>query len=97
MRNNKFNELRNEGILTIIETNNKKMQTMINNNPNDLFNNDEFRELFLENLELYRLAKESDIKVPYFSFMEVVSTTLGYDIDKKTYKIIEENKLTKKR
>ncbi len=86
-----------EEVLNNIEKRNNAMQVIVNENLSVVERQSGVLEdLFLENMEYYRLARERGLRTPSFSFMRAVSSILDYTIDKdlKATKII---RLTKNR
>ena len=59
--------------------NNEKMKDLINEK---VINEETIKPLFFTNLNLYRLAHEREISIPYKSFMVTVAISIDYNFEK---------------
>ena len=75
------NSITNDELKTLIDINNRDIQTMINKDPSNIEYNETVYNIFLLNMHLYEIAAKRDLRVKDFSFMRALSSILGYNLD----------------
>ena len=68
----------NDDLQLIIKTNNNEMEKLINQEPLDI---EKINELFVANINFYKMAVKRKMSVPGLNFMMVVATMIDYKPD----------------
>lgn len=71
--------INDEDLKAMISINNKEMINLINQNP---INRELVRNLFVTNVNLYKLADVRELSIPGRGFLMAIATEVGYKADK---------------